>query len=95
MYNSCVGSRVTWSSPFTQGYNNYDISYINDTPTSPVSSVPVSSSSPSVSQSNPAPNGNDDGWFSFDDYTPIFVIIALILIVGTVGGLFFYFKKKK
>jgi uncharacterized repeat protein (TIGR02543 family) len=27
IYNSHIGSRVTWTYPFTQGYNNYDISY--------------------------------------------------------------------
>ncbi|MCL2134422.1 MAG: hypothetical protein FWH37_02545 [Candidatus Bathyarchaeota archaeon] len=27
LYNSHIGSDVVWSSPFTQGYNNYDISY--------------------------------------------------------------------
>jgi len=27
LYNSHIGSKVTWTSPFTQGYNNYDITY--------------------------------------------------------------------
>jgi hypothetical protein len=30
-YNSHIGNNVTWSTPFTQGYNNYDISYTNGT----------------------------------------------------------------
>jgi uncharacterized repeat protein (TIGR02543 family) len=30
-YNSQIGSKVTWTSPFTQGYNNYDISYVYGT----------------------------------------------------------------
>jgi uncharacterized repeat protein (TIGR02543 family) len=28
-YNVHIGSNVIWSEPFTQGYNNYDISYVN------------------------------------------------------------------
>ena len=28
-YNTYIGSDVTWSEPFIQGYNNYDISYVN------------------------------------------------------------------
>jgi hypothetical protein len=31
VYNSHIGSRVTWTTPFTQGYNNYDISYVYGT----------------------------------------------------------------
>jgi hypothetical protein len=31
VYNSHIGNKVTWSTPFTQGYNNYDISYTNGT----------------------------------------------------------------
>jgi hypothetical protein len=27
VYNSNIGSKVTWSAPFIQGYNNYDIGY--------------------------------------------------------------------
>jgi len=28
-YNTYIGSNVTWTEPFIQGYNNYDISYVN------------------------------------------------------------------
>jgi hypothetical protein len=31
LYNSHIGSRATWTSPFTQGYNNYDIEYTKGT----------------------------------------------------------------
>jgi uncharacterized repeat protein (TIGR02543 family) len=31
-YYAQIGSNVTWTTPFTQGYNNYDISYTNGTP---------------------------------------------------------------
>ncbi|MCL1978446.1 MAG: InlB B-repeat-containing protein [Candidatus Bathyarchaeota archaeon] len=31
IYNLQIGSKVTWTSPFTQGYNNYDISYVYGT----------------------------------------------------------------
>jgi uncharacterized repeat protein (TIGR02543 family) len=27
LYNSHIGNKVTWTTPFTQGYNNYDIEY--------------------------------------------------------------------
>jgi hypothetical protein len=32
LYNSNIGSNVTWTIPFTQGYNNYDISYTSNSP---------------------------------------------------------------
>jgi hypothetical protein len=91
VYNSHIGSRVTWTTPFTQGYNNYDISYINDTPTGPEPSEPAHSPNPSGSPTGSAPSG---GEFDFDSYL-IFVIIAPVLIVAAVVGLVFYFKKKK
>ncbi len=31
IYNSQIGRNVVWSSPFTQGYNNYDISFVYGT----------------------------------------------------------------
>ncbi|MCL2432166.1 MAG: hypothetical protein FWD10_06355, partial [Candidatus Bathyarchaeota archaeon] len=31
-YYAQIGSNVVWTTPFTQGYNNYDISYTNGTP---------------------------------------------------------------
>jgi uncharacterized repeat protein (TIGR02543 family) len=31
IYNLQIGSKVTWTSPFLQGYNNYDISYVYGT----------------------------------------------------------------
>jgi len=33
IYNTYIGNGVVWTSPFTQGYNNYDISYVQGTPT--------------------------------------------------------------
>jgi uncharacterized repeat protein (TIGR02543 family) len=32
IYYAQIGSNVVWTTPFTQGYNNYDISYTNGTP---------------------------------------------------------------
>jgi hypothetical protein len=29
LYNTQIAKKVTWTTPFTQGYNNYDISYTN------------------------------------------------------------------
>jgi len=91
VYRLHVDHRVTWTSPFTQGYNNYDISYINDTPTSPAPSDPAYSPNPSILPSGSVPSDND----GVSSFGVIIFIIALVLIVGVVvGGLFFYFKKK-
>ncbi len=35
VYAEQIGSNVVWTVPFTQGYNNYDISYTNDALTGP------------------------------------------------------------
>ncbi|MCL2686621.1 MAG: InlB B-repeat-containing protein, partial [Candidatus Bathyarchaeota archaeon] len=32
LYHAQIGANVVWTVPFTQGYNNYDISYTNGTP---------------------------------------------------------------
>jgi uncharacterized repeat protein (TIGR02543 family) len=32
LYHAQIGANVVWTTPFTQGYNNYDISYSNDPP---------------------------------------------------------------
>ena len=32
LYYAQIGPNVVWTNPFTQGYNNYDISYTNGTP---------------------------------------------------------------
>ncbi|MCL2359448.1 MAG: hypothetical protein LBH74_03610 [Nitrososphaerota archaeon] len=29
LYNTHIGKKITWTTPYTQGYNNYDISYTN------------------------------------------------------------------
>jgi hypothetical protein len=31
VYNSQIGNKVTWTTSFSQGYNNYDISYTTNT----------------------------------------------------------------
>jgi uncharacterized repeat protein (TIGR02543 family) len=35
LYHTYIGSNVVWTIPFTQGYNNYDISYTSGTPYMP------------------------------------------------------------
>jgi predicted outer membrane repeat protein len=32
LYHEHIGDNVVWTLPFSQGYNNYDISYISETP---------------------------------------------------------------
>ena len=46
LYNTQIAKKVTWTTPFTQGYNNYDISYTNgnlysDSQSSPNYTLPL------------------------------------------------------
>ena len=44
IYRACIeGEVLRWSTPFTQGYNNYDVSYVYGTPTSSVYYIHVPS----------------------------------------------------
>jgi len=82
VYNSNIGSKVTWTAPFTQGYNNYDISY--------TSGSQIANPKPSNTPLNTEPSGQ----WSMADY---FVLIgfSVALLVGIVAGvLFVYFKKR-
>ena len=36
IYTTQIGEQVIWSEPFTQGYNNYDISYVSGAPVYPL-----------------------------------------------------------
>ncbi|MCL2288157.1 MAG: hypothetical protein FWC33_03110 [Candidatus Bathyarchaeota archaeon] len=73
LYCTYIGDIVSWSSPFTQGYNNYDISYTSGTLI------------PDVELSN-----NGSRWLNILGF-----IVVLVLIVGIIGSLVFYFRKKK
>jgi hypothetical protein len=44
IYRACIeGEVLSWSTPFTQGYNNYDVSYVYGTPTPAVYYIHVPS----------------------------------------------------
>jgi len=80
IYYSNIGSKVTWTYPFTQGYNNYDISYTNG-------SI-VNSPEPSISKTNTAP-------FLFGGLVIIIVGVAVVLVVGVVVVILLSLKKGK
>jgi len=80
IYYSNIGSRVTWTYPFTQGYNNYDISYTNGSL--------INSPEPSISKTNTAP-------LLFGGLGIIIVGVAIVLVVGVVAVILLSLKKGK
>ncbi|MCL1976781.1 MAG: hypothetical protein FWG55_01525 [Candidatus Bathyarchaeota archaeon] len=80
VYSSQIGNRVTWTTPFTQGYNNYDISYTSGT------QVTVTDDGTSCSDNS---SSGIEGYF-------VFIVVSLVLVVGIiVGCLFLYFRRHK
>jgi hypothetical protein len=91
LYNSHIGSSVTWTTPFTQGYNNYDISY--------TSNSPVNSPKPSEPQYSPKPSStslNVNKEYLMWGGMMLIVGVAIILaVISTVIILvMFVFSKK-
>jgi hypothetical protein len=89
VYNSQIGNKVTWSTPFSQGYNNYDISYTKGTPVKP---------QPSNTPYNPKPSGGNSKegiWATW----PIILVMLCVLIIGIIGVVVAYVvfisKKRK
>jgi hypothetical protein len=100
LYRSQIVSSVTWTSPFTQGYNNYDIQYTRGIPIDD-GSKPNHSQLPDLSVSpdnNPPITGSPDnpdvnnGYKEFDFRNVTIVVLAVALIVTIV--LIFHFKKR-
>ncbi|MDR0372421.1 MAG: hypothetical protein LBI79_02490 [Nitrososphaerota archaeon] len=79
LYNSHIGSKVTWSDPFTQGYNNYDISYTSDSP---------------VTGMDDGSSGSYNGPFGMDGYLSLAIVI-LAIVVGVTAVLFYFKNRLK
>ncbi|MDR0492252.1 MAG: hypothetical protein LBH74_01235 [Nitrososphaerota archaeon] len=111
LYNKYIMGNVVWSSPFTQGYNNYDISYTSGTLfTNTDKNDQDNSGGNSDSNSNDEglSGSNDDGNDSssnsdkrpsilWDEQTKfLLVIVALGLVAGVSAiVLFVYFQKEE
>jgi hypothetical protein len=80
MYNLYIGSKVVWTAPFKQGYNNYDIGYSSDIP-------------PANTDEAGNANGKHVGVYGGD--LLYFLIIAIVLGSVVSIGLFFCFFKDK
>ncbi|MDR0461375.1 MAG: hypothetical protein LBH62_08140 [Nitrososphaerota archaeon] len=101
IYNRNINGNVKWTSPFTQGYNNYDIYYIwgnkTDIPTPSPSPSPTATAKPTSTVSptktaSPTPTikpDDGDGWFDWRIIVIIVLVIALVIAV-----LVFYLPKK-
>ncbi|MCL2643506.1 MAG: hypothetical protein FWD52_08385 [Candidatus Bathyarchaeota archaeon] len=94
IYAKQVGSSVTWTSPFTHGYNNYDIGYTNYqlpniTPSSTPSDRSPNRSPSTVSPSVPAVS-DDSNNLNFR----VVVIAVLFVVFIMIGLVVFYFKKR-
>jgi hypothetical protein len=100
VYKEHIGNRVTWTSPFTQGYNNYDISYTKGTsidvdtdPTTPPTSTPTITPSRSPS---PTPSGGNSNNTGNDGLDWRVVVIVLALVIGViVAVLIFYLPRRE
>jgi predicted outer membrane repeat protein len=101
LYESRVSSRVTWTSPFTQGYNNYDISYVSG-PQLDKDGNPIPSPSPSPTRSptgSPRPTGTNtppvnppkNGEF---DWRIVAVVLAIVVILLIVVLIFYLLPKR-
>ncbi|MCL2691536.1 MAG: autotransporter adhesin family protein [Candidatus Bathyarchaeota archaeon] len=98
LYRKHIGSKVTWTSPFEQGYNNYDISYTKGTqidvddgskPTTSPTSTPTNTPRPPT----PSDNGSKPESDGFD--WRIVVIVLAIVIALLVAALIFYLPKRE
>ncbi|MDR0797769.1 MAG: hypothetical protein LBE70_03505 [Nitrososphaerota archaeon] len=92
IYVKQIGNNVIWTTPFTQGYNNYDISYTNIPPTSPEPSNSPTTPEPSVPPSSSESNQSIKSML--DSYLVKFTI-AVIIVSCIIGGLVFLYKKNK
>jgi hypothetical protein len=99
LYNSRIGRSVTWTSPFTQGYNNYDILYTWGTIDGDTSPSPTSSTKPTDSPTNTPGNTSTPSSTPIVDppgRTNIWrIVIVLALVVGlVVAVLVFYLPRR-
>jgi len=100
LYRSHIGSEVTWTKPFTQGYNNYDIMYTSGSQTNNgnnPSSKPGVSTSPSPTNTIPGSSGTTTPHSPGDGpFNPWSVGIIIALFIGLIIAiLIFYLPKRK
>jgi len=84
VYRSQIGGKVTWTRPFTQGYNNYDISYTSG------SQIIVTADESSDTDDELSTDNRTSG---IPGYI-VFAVLSLVLAMSIVGSVFLYFKKK-
>ncbi|MCL2868097.1 MAG: hypothetical protein FWF27_01470 [Candidatus Bathyarchaeota archaeon] len=99
LYDSRVSSNK-WTSPFTQGYNNYDIYYISGTQVDPETGKPITSPSPSPTNSpsgTPRPPASTPPGSSPKDpsFNWFAVAIVLAIVVGLLVAVLFFYRPKK
>jgi hypothetical protein len=78
VYRLQIDNKVTWTKPFVQGYNNYDISYTLGTP---------------VVVAVDEVSGLDKEFFDVNGYV-VFVVSIVVIVSVIIGGIFLYFKRK-
>ena len=83
VYAKHVSNKVVWTEPFTQGYNNYDISYITD-------SKITTNNDESIDTNNKIPNISDKPSNNIIIFITVFAVLTLCVIITV---LFFYLKK--
>ncbi|MCL2172697.1 MAG: hypothetical protein FWB84_03535 [Candidatus Bathyarchaeota archaeon] len=95
VYAKQIGSSVTWTTPFTQGYNNYDIGYTSNTPMpdiTPSSTPPDRSPNRTPFTVSPsAPDSNDNSSEGLD--FRIVVVVTGLVVALLITLLVIYFKK--
>jgi hypothetical protein len=102
VYREHIGSRVTWTSPFTQGYNNYDISYtrgttvdvdtIDPSPTASPTNRPTAS--PSSSPRPTTSGGSSEKGTGGIDWRIVVIVLAIVIGI-LVAVLIFYLPKRE
>jgi predicted outer membrane repeat protein len=96
IYAKQIGNSVTWTTPFTQGYNNYDIGYTNNIElpniTPDGTPGPIRTRAPlfTVEPSTPVLNDKGEGL----DFRSVSIIIAALVVALVIALLLFISKKQ-
>jgi len=101
VYRSQIDNTVTWTAPFTQGYNNYDISYtsgkqveITDNRPAVTDNENSNSDNGNFNSSNENPNSNNEVADMPSYSIAATVLSGLVIGIVVVCG-FLYFKRLK
>lgn len=102
LYNTRISSS-TWTSPFKQGYNNYDIHYTwgieldaDGNPVPTATAKPTNSASNSPSPTNTTPSSSKPTNPPTEPVTNILrIIIVLVIVIGLVVALFVFYIPKR